>query len=153
MWATKIVEQTRVLLADVNLLDESGDIEEQTRTVLGLLLSHPAPILVPSVVNFETCPNCGILVKSKRSPYCSDECREVAAFVRQFRSAVREDSIAIPEKQAALGQKLWYVLGGGYPRRDVLVPDRVRLKVIEREGGKCQQCGAKATTIDHSGSG
>lgn len=77
----------------------------------------------------------------------------MSAFVRQFRSAVLDNKILDVERQAALGQKLWHVLGGGYPRRDVLVPDKVRLKVIEREGNKCQQCGAKATTIDHSGSG
>ncbi len=141
------------ILPDLPSLDVGSDIEEQTRAVLSLLVGrdfNEGELIAPSP---SSCPNCGSMVESIRSPYCSDECREGAAFVRQFRSAVREGSIAIPDKQAALGQKLWYVLGGGYPRRDVLVPPKVRLKVIEREGGKCQQCGAKATTIDHSGSG
>ena len=77
----------------------------------------------------------------------------MSAFIRQFRSAVEDDKTSDIERQVALGQKLWYVLGGGYPRRDVLIPIKVRIKVLEREGSRCQQCGAKATTIDHSGSG
>ena len=141
------------VLLEVALLDNVTDGEAQTRAVLGLLVSRPVPSVLPASVDFGACPNCGVAVESIRSPYCSDVCREVSAFVRQFRSAVLDRKIKDPEKQAALGQKLWHILGGGYPRRDVLVPARVRLKVIEREGSKCQQCGAKATTIDHSGSG
>ena len=134
-------------------LDHSVDIEEQTRAVLRLLVSRPIPRANLPDLGLDNCPNCGALVENTKSPYCSDECRELAAFVRQFRSAVADNKIQDPERQAALGQKLWHVLGGGYPRRDVLVPERVRLKVIERERNKCQQCEAKATTIDHSGSG
>ena len=147
-------ELSRIIPAP-SLLDDGANIEEQTRAVLSLMIERGSSItkIEPITVDPSTCPNCGTRVDSLRSPYCSHECREMAAFVRQFRSAVAEAKIQDPEKQAALGQKLWHVLGGGYPRRDVLVPDRVRLKVIEREGKKCQQCGAKATTIDHSGSG
>ncbi len=143
------------LLPPLSILDCDADIETQTRAVLTLLLQQRLALPVGPAVTVDplTCPNCNVCVSSIRSPYCSDECREMAAFVRQFRSAVVENKFQDPEKQAALGQKLWHVLGGGYPRRKVLVPDRVRFKVIEREGNKCQQCGAKATTIDHSGSG
>ncbi|MBS1701581.1 MAG: hypothetical protein JST12_07965 [Armatimonadetes bacterium] len=133
--------------------DSSGDIEIRTRAVLSLLWIVDVPPAEPIEVLPGSCPNCGIPVASTRSPYCSDACREASAFVRQFRSGVEEGSIHNHDRQAALGQKLWYVLGGGYPRREVLVPNRVILKVIEREGGKCEECGAKATTIDHSGSG
>ncbi len=153
MKTPNVDEQLQGMLPAINSLGESNDIEVQTRAVLNLLVSHPLILFQVVDLNPSACPNCGVLFESTRSPYCSDECREIAAFVRQFRSAVREGSIAILDKQGALGQKLWYVLGGGYPRRDALVPDRVRLKVIERERGKCQQCGAMATTIDHSGSG
>ncbi|MBX3117595.1 MAG: hypothetical protein KF784_00900 [Fimbriimonadaceae bacterium] len=100
-----------------------------------------------------TCPNCGIEVQDKRSPYCSEKCREMAAFVRQFRAAVSDGSILEPEKQAMMGQKLWAVAVGGYPMRQALVPPKVVAKVIERDGGKCQVCGAPATEIDHTGSG
>ena len=140
-------------LPPFSALELIDDIEKQTCAVLALLTEQSAskPCTVP--VDYMSCPNCGAFAESNRSPYCSDECREMAAFVRQFRSAVLDGSLVNPERQGALGQKLWFVLGGGYPRRDVLVPARVRLKVLEREGNKCQQCGAKATTIDHSGSG
>ena len=141
------------ILPPLSVLDGGTDIEGQTRAVLRLLFAGPAVETGPVIVDYGTCPNCGVRVNTLRSVYCSDACREQSGFVRQFRHAVHEGSISNNEKQGALGQKLWFVLGGGYPRRDVLVPARVRLKVIEREGGKCEQCGAKATTIDHSGSG
>jgi hypothetical protein len=142
-------------LPSIGVLDESSDIEVQTRSVLALLIENwDAAWSTDSIQpDSSRCPNCDVLTHSQRSPYCSDSCREMSAFVRQFRHAVQDELIKSPEHQAALGQKLWFVLGGGYPRRDVLVPDKVRTKVIEREGNKCQQCGAKATTIDHSGSG
>ncbi len=142
-------------LPNLSVLDLGKDIDEQTRAVLNLLFSEfklrVSDTTIP--VDPAKCPNCDRLVNEAKSPYCSGECREISAFVRQFRHAIVTNVILDPEKQAALGQKLWYVLGGGYPCRDALVPERVRLKVIEREGRKCQQCGAKATTIDHSGSG
>jgi hypothetical protein len=142
-------------LPNLSVLDLGKDIDEQTRAVLNLLFSEfklrVSDTTIP--VNPANCPNCDRQVSEGKSPYCSGECRETSAFVRQFRHAVISNAIMEPEKQGALGQKLWFVLGGGYPRRDALVPERVRLKVIEREGNKCQQCEAKATTIDHSGSG
>lgn len=138
-----------------DLVGSNEAIELQTRAVLALLLDAAPKSFEESelTTNPQQCPNCDSEVDNSRSPYCSDECRETAAFVRQFRNAVNEAAFVNPDKQAALGQKLWFVLGGGYPCRDALVPDKVRLKVLEREGNKCQQCGAKATTIDHSGSG
>ena len=145
----------RKALPAPDLLDTESDIELRTRSVLNLLFSEFKLRISDKTIPVDpaNCPNCDRTVGESKSPYCSGECREISAFVRQFRHAIVTNAILDPEKQAALGQKLWYVLGGGYPRRDVLVPERVRLKVIEREGRKCQQCGAKATTIDHSGSG
>ncbi len=145
----------RKALPAPDLLDTESDIELRTRSVLNLLFSEFKLRISDKTIPVDpaNCPNCDRTVGESKSPYCSGECREISSFVRQFRQALVTNAILDPEKQTALGQKLWYVLGGGYPRRDVLVPERVRLKVIEREGRKCQQCGAKATTIDHSGSG
>lgn len=148
-------QELRKVLPPANLIDTEYDIELRTRAVINLLFSEFRLRMSQATIPVDpaNCPNCDRVASSTKSPYCSSECREISAFVRQFRQAIATDAILDPEKQAALGQKLWYVLGGGYPRRGVLVPERVRLKVIEREGNKCQQCGAKATTIDHSGSG
>lgn len=141
-------------LPPVSLLsDAEGDIVLRTRAVLGLLDFKAGKFATETPSNPYECPNCGTEVTSQRTPYCSDHCRETSAFVRQFRNAVETDVILNPDRQESLGQKLWYVLGGGYPRREALVPAKVILKVLEREGNQCEQCGAKATTIDHSGSG
>lgn len=99
-----------------------------------------------------TCPNCGLPAGSERSPYCSAECREESAFVRQFRNGVRENTSLDPERQAALGQKLWRILGGGLPRRIALIPEKQAVKFLAKAGA-CAVCGAPATRIDNVGSG
>lgn len=70
--------------------------------------------------------------------------------MRQLRAALAGGALEDEERQAALGQTLWHVLGGGYPRRKALIPEKAVQKVIEREGGKCEACGAPATTVDHA---
>ncbi|AIE87962.1 HNH endonuclease [Fimbriimonas ginsengisoli] len=101
----------------------------------------------------QTCPNCGGAVSAPKSPYCSEVCRDTAAFVRQFRSSLLNGAIFERERQIGLGQALWKIQGGGYPLRQRLVTPKVLAKVIERDGGKCSVCGAPATEIDHVGSG
>ncbi len=100
-----------------------------------------------------TCPNCGVAMGLERSPYCSDKCREEAAFVRQLRGSLQSGVAFEEERQVALGQKLWRILGGGLPLRQALVPEKTRLQVIKRYEGRCDVCGAPAVTIDHTGSG
>jgi hypothetical protein len=58
-----------------------------------------------------------------------------------------------PARQVGLGQALWHLQGGGYPLRQRLVPPKVLAKVIERDGGRCAECGEPATEVDHVGSG
>lgn len=129
-----------------------GEIEDQTTAVLRLL-AQPSIKQTPIPMDPLGCANCGSEIPNPRSPYCSDLCKETAAFVRQMRSALSDDLGSNRLRQIALGQKLWHLLGGGYPIRESLVSQRAIAKVIEREGGKCQACGAPATRIDHTGSG
>lgn len=100
-----------------------------------------------------TCPNCGEPVASLRSPYCGDSCREEAAFVRQFRTALATGALADPEKQERLGQALWHLLGGGYPHRLPLVLPSAAKQALKRNDGRCEGCGVPASTFDHLGSG
>jgi hypothetical protein len=148
------MNKTAALFPSSSLLDVAEEnMDTRTRAVLSLLFDLPEKSARPIPEDPLTCPNCDKPEVSIRSPYCSEECKEESAFVRQFRMGVREQSILDLEKQAALGQKLWHVLNGGYPRRVELVPPKAMVKILEREGQKCQECGALATTIDHSGSG
>lgn len=134
-------------------LSQSSEIEEQTRGVLKLLTRNPLAQVAHPLSGPDACPNCGRPCGDLRSPYCGTACREMAAFIRQFRSALATKALDDPDKQAALGQKLWHLLGGGFPRRMPLIPDRVIRQVIAREAGRCQECGASAVTVDHPGSG
>jgi len=77
----------------------------------------------------------------------------MAGFVRQFRTGLVEEWLLLPEKQVALGQVLWHVLGGGRPLRLAISPERSRRKALEKAEGLCAACGAPATTVDHIGSG
>jgi ribosomal protein S27AE len=99
----------------------------------------------------DRCPNCGEECSVPSSPYCTPRCREEAAFVRQLRGAVA--SGWDPERQIALGEKLWRILGGGYPRRVARVEARSLERILERKGRRCEECGGQATMVDHLGSG
>ncbi|MCW5943525.1 MAG: HNH endonuclease [Fimbriimonadaceae bacterium] len=134
---------------------EGATIEEQARAVLaGLLAAIPdGPYPSAVLIDPRTCPNCDAPVESLRSPYCGEGCRETAAFVRHVRAGLAEGSLEDPDRQVALGQILWYLLGGGRPLRLRLVPDRAIARVIAREGGLCQECGEAATTVDHIATG
>lgn len=148
------MNKTAALFPASTYLDKlDADMDTRTRAVLSLLFDRQIKPVEPLPQNPLSCPNCDRLEPSIRTPYCSDECKEESAFVRQFRMGVHEQSILDLERQAALGQKLWHVLKGGYPRRVELVPPKALAKILDREGQKCQECGALATTIDHSGSG
>jgi hypothetical protein len=57
------------------------------------------------------------------------------------------------DRQVAMGQKLWHLLGGGYPLRVSLVGQKDLDKFLLKSGGLCAECGNPATTYDHLGSG
>ncbi|MBS1713743.1 MAG: hypothetical protein JST30_05340 [Armatimonadetes bacterium] len=148
-------------LALARLLDhlpEAGpgaDAELRIRAVLRPLVEAAVASdeVGPIATERGACPNCGTAHRAERTPYCSPECRDSAAFVRQFRQSVTDGTLSDPERQAGMGQALWAVQGGGYPRRQAMVPDRVVAQVIARHEGKCSVCGAPATGVDHTGSG
>ncbi len=146
------VEQLADDLPSEVAFGSESSIEDQARAVLSLLVDRIKKVsLVTDRKDADpsTCPNCGIEVASTRSPYCGEPCREMASFVRQFRTGLAAGWILDREKQIALGQNLWHVLGGGRPLRQSLILGKPRQKVIGRDGGKCQVCGAVATTVDH----
>lgn len=117
------------------------------RLVLGTPSSHPA--LKEDATG---CPNCGGPNASTKSPYCGAECREIAGFVRQVRSGLRERTLLDPDRQIALGQILWRVLGGGLPLRNSLIEPKALARLFAKHEGKCADCGLPATTVDHIGS-
>lgn len=150
--------QLKSALPSTEAMNEGDDLEIQTRAVLSWLvdtaLSQDRALETGSLTAGPSqCPNCGGPAASLRSPYCGECCKEEAAFVRQLRGSIDEGTILDPERQAALGQKLWRILGGGMPRRVALVQGRTLERVIEKKGGRCETCGAPATRIDNVGSG
>lgn len=137
-------------------LPAGDDIESQARSALFLLVERIDAVghsAQPVIDDPLACPNCGERVSSLRTPYCSDGCRAVAAFVRQFRTALAEGTALDPERQVSFGQALWFVLGGGRPLRQHIAPSSALKQVFKRENGLCEACGSPATTIDHTGSG
>ena len=56
------------------------------------------------------------------------------------------------DRQVALGQILWKLIGGGYPLRNSLIPPRSLARALAATDFKCSSCGGVATTVDHIGS-
>jgi hypothetical protein len=134
------------------------NMEYRARAVLSYIVDRLDPAedsRLKAVIEIDpsTCPNCSTPVSSPRSPYCSEQCREVAGFVRQFRANLADGAIFQEDRQVALGQVLWFLLGGGRPLRQSLAPPRSLQAVLKREAGRCQACGGTATTIDHIATG
>lgn len=128
-------------------------IDEQARRVLRFLVTEFVPDLDELPNLRAACPNCGSTLTSTRTPYCSAYCREVSAFVRQFRSGLQDGTILGEDRQVALGQKFWHLAGGGYPLRISLISEKDKLKIIAKKGGLCELCGSPATALDNVGSG
>jgi hypothetical protein len=150
------LDDLQAALPPLSVLDEEGEMDVQTRAVLGLMLERAScgfVEVVPVEEDPATCPNCGVLVVSTRSPYCGDWCREISAFIRQFRHGIEAGTLGDPERQAALGQKLWRMLGGGLPRRLAIIPKRAWERELEKRGRVCEECGAPAVTLDNMGGG
>jgi hypothetical protein len=132
------------------------DLDLRSRATLAVLIDAMSRISeLPNRIerNPAICPNCDSLATSKTSPYCSDCCRERAAFVRQMRYGLASGSILDEHRQTMKGEVLWRLLGAGVPRRLAHVAEKARERVFKKAEGKCESCGAPATTIDNTGSG
>ncbi len=136
---------------------DSPDIGDQARAVLNYLIE---PICRNDLASIEpedqdplNCPNCGFPIDLTRSPYCSTECKETAGFVRQFRSGVLDGTLEDSDRQIAFGQNLWFLLGGGRPLRQSLIPEKTCQLLMDRCNHKCELCDAPAACIDHIATG
>ena len=151
------LERLTTEIPGAKCFEDGSSIEAQARAVLNYVLKVDNLMLVRTADcvarDCTTCPNCSVQTPSTRSPYCGSWCRESAAFVRQVRTGLIDGMIFDADRQVALGQVLWHLLGGGRPLRLSLVPDRTKLQVISKAEGRCLGCGDEATTVDHIGSG
>ena len=131
------------------------DLAYRARAALSILIEHiKSPCDFAAVKEDPTtCPNCGVPVSSRTSPYCGDCCREQAAFIRQMRDRISNGTLLESQSQMMKGEQMWRLLGGGLPRRLALVPESSRKRVFKRSEGKCELCGAPATVIDNIGGG
>src|SRR5947209_2631285 len=138
-------------------LTSSAVGEEQIRAALARLvvraIKSGAAGCEPILANPGECPNCGVVVTSTRTPYCSEHCRLMSAFIRQFRNALSTGAAFDVERQVGMGQALWKLQGGGYPLRQRLVTPKALAQIIARHGGVRAVCGGPASAIDHTGSG
>jgi hypothetical protein len=133
--------------------EDVAEMELQSRAVLRVLFVGPVGQLLQVAPVPSQCPNCEAVVLSTRTPYCCESCKEEASFVRQFRTGLKSGWLDDPEKQSALGQALWHLLGGGRPLRVHIIPERSKVQALKRTEGKCQTCGVPATTFDHIATG
>ena len=142
------------ILQLLETLPAPTDMESGARSALRPLLEEALSTSsgAPLQVGAGTCPNCGAVAPSARTPYCSDACKSFAAFVRQFRVAL-ESNYPNEDRLMMFGQTFWFLIGGGRPLRVSIAPPSAIKQVFKRTDGKCESCGAPATTIDNVGSG
>lgn len=137
------------LMEDLAALKPSS-IDDEARLVLRHVLGLGVQAL-PVYTAVDLCPNCDGPCPNLKSPYCSEWCKAQASMVRQFRSNTMSGVILEHEKQAVYGQILWWLIGGGYPRRVAMLTEAGKRQALRRVNGVCG-CGALATTFDHLGS-
>lgn len=94
------------------------------------------------------CFNCDetLIVTKHVKLFCSDKCRQEAAFVRYFRSHKRDGRIYEPGVRETLKMKMAQILSGVSERR---LSKSTRQKIYERDNRTCQKCGQPASDIYH----
>lgn len=85
--------------------------------------------------------------------YCSIACAQEAELIRYARGCNEDGRIKDPLVVEAIIIKLAHVMNGGYDRRARKIPESVRKEIINRDKGKCQECGkpchSNELEIDH----
>ncbi|MEV6417900.1 HNH endonuclease [Kribbella sp. NPDC051718] len=106
-----------------------------------------APIIEATCVNCEAQfgpPRC------RTSPYCSVRCHDQAKYVRYARAKRREYGGNLPpDIRHALWVKRIHALGAGYDESARRISPARREAILERDGGRCVNCGKPADEIDH----
>jgi 5-methylcytosine-specific restriction endonuclease McrA len=99
----------------------------------------------------DRCANCDAMLEAENQTlFCGEFCRQVADFVRYSRGVTRDPARANdPEVIEAIRVRMAILIGGGYPTGDRHLSPEQRATIIERDGGKCRECGAPGKEIDH----
>jgi 5-methylcytosine-specific restriction endonuclease McrA len=94
------------------------------------------------------CVNCDAKLQNAKL-YCGDYCQQFSGTVRYARKAIDEGRIVKAEVQEGIGQRLLMLSGGGYPTDRRALTKQEREAILIRDHRKCQECGRKATEVDH----
>lgn len=97
------------------------------------------------------CANCDATLEMENlTLFCGEFCRQVADFVRYSRGVIRDPRRASDSDVIeAIRVRMAILIGGGYPTGGRHLSPEQRATIIERDGGKCRECGAPANEIDH----
>lgn len=99
----------------------------------------------------DSCADCFAELPSERRNqlFCSDQCRDRAKLARYWREVRQDGRIEREDVRDALMLRAAFMLSGGYPSSERRITNTTRAAVKERDGGRCVQCGAPGTEIDH----
>jgi 5-methylcytosine-specific restriction endonuclease McrA len=95
-----------------------------------------------------TCLNCDEPVEGVRL-FCGYPCRQTAKTIRYVRAARADGRADRDDVAEAIKIRIASILGGGYPEDERRLTKPERRAVFDRDHGKCCQCGAEATEVDH----
>src|SRR5437763_2238394 len=93
------------------------------------------------------CPNCENVFEEPKV-FCSEQCQQVAIFVRDHRRYIDDGRFEQPDFQQLFYDR-FVLLMSGYSPSARRVPKRIRAAAIARDGGRCRKCGAPTNIIDH----
>ncbi|NPV68147.1 MAG: HNH endonuclease [Anaerolineae bacterium] len=113
-------------------------------------LEHPDPYTeMEKLIAYPfVCANCDRIINS-HDLFCSEECRQIAKYIRYYRRCIKDGRVDQLDVQQALRFRLAHILAGGYPERERRLTKDIRDAVIRRDEGRCRICGAPGTEIDH----
>jgi 5-methylcytosine-specific restriction endonuclease McrA len=108
-------------------------------------------VLPPTPIDV-TCLNCdkAFTVDKTAKLFCSVVCRDRAKFVRYYRRCKRDGRFDRPDVRSAMQVRLGFALSDlGYDETARKLSPEIRAWVIERDQGKCVNCGKPGEEIDH----
>src|SRR5213594_2936286 len=102
-----------------------------------------------------SCLNCNAQILAGNGPaslFCSELCKQRADTVRYGRRIFRDGRISEPLVAEAFNIRMAFaVTEVGYPRKPRELDAAIRQAVFDRNQGRCAQCGAPGSVIDHIG--
>ena len=94
------------------------------------------------------CPNCPVTFDDVKKHFCSSLCKDEAKCVRYARGCIADGRYE-DHTVDAIAIKIAFILDGGYDAKTRRPPESRRRSVMDRDRGRCQNCGGRGKDVHH----